>query len=198
MIKTSFNLIFYPVKQDIIRIDIDGVLRNFIDSIYFTLKEKHPKKCPEEKPIITSWDFSKEYPKFNRKKLFNLVFNTYAKEIFYENAKPYADSKSLIYQIRKKFPNLKIILRTHQNKNTVKYTDMWLNKYQIPHDGVFYSDSKINKNLIKNSILIDDKPENIKAIRYGILVTRNWNKSGNFMMRTHNVNDIINYISWLI
>lgn len=181
------------LNKDIIRIDIDGVIRDFMGSVYTTLKAIDEKKVPNKEPIIYQWDFSSAYPDIPKDKLLKLVFKSKVKEIYYSNAKPYEMGINLLNAIRKEFPSSKIILRTHQSKESTTWTDRWLNKYNIPYDGVFYSRRDIDKNLIPNTVLIDDNWNNIQKVNYGILVSRNWNNV-NYKYRSNSVKEIISFI----
>lgn len=181
------------LNKDIIKVDIDGVIRDFMGSVYTTLKIMGRTDIPDNEPTINQWDFSSAYPDIPKDTLFRLVFNSRVKDVYYTNAKPTKIGINLIQTIKDEFPNSKIILRTHQSKESTTWTDKWLNKYKIPYDGIFYSNSTIDKNLISNTILIDDKWETIKKVNYGILVARDCNDI-DYEYRTNSIEEIISYM----
>lgn len=186
-------------KMDLLY-DIDGVLRDFVSSSHKTLKKHFPKKVPNQKPKV-GWHIHKWYPKFNKNEIYNLLFDKYAKEVFYQNAESFQWAIDSINIIRKKVSNInRIFLRTHQDWKRMLWTLLFLeqNKINDKIDGCFYTNSEIEKNIISNSILIDDKKENIVAhgLDKSILITRNWNKDFNseYLKRATNTKSLLEHI----
>lgn len=165
------------MNEKIIQIDIDGVLRDFITSSYVTLEKFYPKKVPLEEPIVTEWDFNVYYPLFEKSEFFNLIFHSkLSKYIFRYNALPYDGAKLFLRRLRKH--GFTIILNTHQNNNSLKYTLGWLSDNNMSYDGIFSTQMK-NKAIIPYGYLVDDMVENLTSDR-GILVTQPWNKEKSF------------------
>lgn len=180
---------------NLIRCDIDGVVRNFVSSVYHVLDFHYPEKTPDEEPIHRNWSLHLQYPKFNKSNFYNLVFNKHAEQIFYF-AKPYELADEFIKELNN-IPNFNLIFRTHQNKKTGLHTHKWILEQGWDFDGLFMSNSKDNKEYI-DSIIIDDKPDNIIGKPYGILMDRPWNHNFKYDRRAFNYEDVIKKIRKLI
>lgn len=178
-----------------IRCDVDGVIRNFAGSVYRVLKKNFPNITPSEQPIHNLWDMSINYPEFDKQEFYNLIFHTLAEDIYF-NANPYPGTKEFLehlYQIE----GYDLILRTHQNNETALYTYRWLLSFNYSFNGFFVTKSGDKKDYM-NSIIIDDKPDNLLYNHNGILMDRPWNQDSKFSRRAHNYQEVLNYVNQLI
>lgn len=188
-------------KEDIIyEVDCDGVIRKTMDSVYTYLKTFYPDKVPNEKPIHKQWDISVDYPKMVEYckgrdiNFFDMLFNKSAYYVFLTFAKPEDGATDFIKELNKK--NGKVFLSTHQSINGMFATLKWIDKYNFNFDGFNMTGSNIDKNNLKNSILIDDKPKNIKAHgKYSILMDRPWNRDFEYDYRAFDFDDALNCIN---
>lgn len=165
-----------------ILLDIDAVLRNFLVGVYKTLKKYYPTKIPDKQPIVTEWDFTKFYPQIKKEEIYKIIFDKKVEEVYLHNAEPIQWMIDAIKDIRKLLDkNNYIFLRTHQPEKAIIPTIQFVQKYKIDNDGIFFSNIDVPKNKISNSILIDDKPENIihHGLDKSIIMNRPWNQSFN-------------------
>lgn len=178
-----------------IRCDVDGVLRNFVGSVYRVLKYYYPDRVPEEQPIHKSWYMSNDYPDFDRQEYYDLIFDVHAEEIF-SQADPYdgaIDFLDKLYEIE----GHDLLIRTHQNDKTAMVTFDWLLNHGANFDGYFVSKAMDYKNYM-NTIIIDDKPDNLFYNSNGILMDRDWNQDIEFPRRACNYQEVLNYVNQLI
>lgn len=143
----------------IVKVDIDGVLRNFSQATWDVLQLEYPEKLVGEKPMNTSWGLMDVYPMFEKKELFRLIFGSHlSEEIFYHYAQPYPGAKEFTRKLQKH--GYTIILNTHQSKHVQVPTLQWLHRERIKYHGIFMSDH-LDKSTIPDGVLIDDKPDNL-------------------------------------
>lgn len=154
----------------IIQLDVDGVLRDFTTSTYQTLRKEYPSDTPKEPPYQSTWDIQVSYPKFNKPELYELIFNKLSEDIFLNNALSFPGAAQFVQSLKKR--NYTVIINTHQNYKNTLYTLQWLHREDIHFDGFFATDD-LEKNIISQGILIDDKIENVSE--GDILVSQPWN-----------------------
>lgn len=168
-----------------IGLDIDGVLRNFVSSLYETMVDLENFKGKE--PVVEDWDTSKYYP--NVENFWNKVYHIkkYSEQIFWYKANLYHNADKIL-EILNSFPN-RIHIISHQKGYSIEYTNRWIAwmlKYEIPDirniKSVYLIPPEQSKaDIIPGKIMIDDKPETIKACGEdnSILIRRPWNKNYN-------------------
>ena len=159
--------------------DIDGVLRNYIFAVYKTLKYHHPEKVPSKEPKINCWDFAEKfYPEFDKQELYHLIFNKYANMTYYSFARVFWWVVESINELKDVERVDRIFLRTHQPDAGLVPTINFILHHKIYNDGIFFTHANVKKNIIPNSILIDDKYENIidHGIETSIVIKRLWNQ----------------------
>lgn len=161
----------------IIKQDVDGVIRKFVDAVYEFLNNNYPNITPKENPEIEQWELHHFYPDFEIEKFYNILFEEFQERIFYEIAEPYEGATQFMARLNE-FKNTHVLIRTHQDNNRAISTIKWLQKYNIEHNGLYYSDSSDDRKniLTKNTVSIDDKLDNLVDNDIGILMTRDWNK----------------------
>lgn len=160
------------MNNDIIKLDVDGVLRNFKSRSYEVLKYFYPNKTPSKEPVVDEWELSEFYPKFDKRELYNLIFSKHAK-LIYSSADCYKNSRNFCNLLYNKYA---VIIRTHQNSKCAPVTYHWLVNKGFNFDGFFVTDGSDKKDYL-DGLLVDDKVDNIKDKNKGILINRNWNKS---------------------
>jgi len=174
----------------VINVDIDGVIRYFLKSAHVTLRKYYPDKIPKNLNTTTEWNIEKHYPLIPKKELLNFLFHKKAKEVFLDNAKPFEGASQFIKKLRKQ--GYIVILNTHQNSETFKFTVEWLDKYKIKYDYLIYS-IKLDKHIIPG-ILIDDKFENCRP-GIDLLFTRPSNVYRKYAgTRVEGYQDILDYL----
>ena len=172
----------------LLKVDVDGVLRDFTTAIYKTLKKHEPFDIPDKPPVCNEWDISKFYPDISY--FWHKVFNEYAHEIFYGIAKPYKGAGEFYKKVSSKYDT---IIRTHQPFNVSDNTIYWLRRYISDKiTGIYISDNEQSKNQI-SGILIDDKPQNVydNGEEKSVLLTRPWNTDVNVKHRADNYQDCL-------
>jgi 5'(3')-deoxyribonucleotidase len=176
----------------LIKVDIDGVLRDFVGSVYNHLYSIMPQDVPENEPLITKWDIHEFYPKIRKDEFYRLIFYTYGYEIF-SFAKPYPDAWDFMMVLRNL--GVTIVLFTQQTLSNATHTLRWLKKYSIPFDYFIFTETK-DKRLMPG-LLLDDKPENMFS-GADILLDRPWNQDFTWANRAMNLEDAAMKISKLV
>lgn len=187
----------------IIKMDVDGFIRNFTRAVYKTIKFFELENCPAKEPVVKEWDLSQYYPKV--KDFYKKVFNNsvYSEFIFCKYAELYEEYMETPFNILHEFKDKAIILfQSHQSKKNACYTHIFLNNI-FPDFNVIIHNPKISKSIIPG-VLIDDKPENIidNSIGRSILIARPWNV--NFRLQNedlnvaHDNNDVIKHLKRIL
>ena len=178
-------------RKKIIKVDIDGIIRNFTNSTYYTLKQNRelvPNKCP----IANDWNTASGYPDIDNERFWNLIYIKYCSQVFNTRAHPYQGSLMFLQQLKKM--GLDIVLITHQTPLSAKYTISWLKRYAIDYDYFIFSDSSKSKNIfLKDSILIDDKADNLLN-KHDILLDRPWNINSKWKNRAFTYDEILDRV----
>lgn len=143
-----------------INIDIDGVLRYFLQAAHKAIRKQYPDRSPVEINETQERSIEIHYPLIPKKELLDFLFNTHAEEVFFTHAKPFPGAKLFIQRLQKHY-GYKVVLNTHQNSKTFKYTVDWLQKYKIPYDYLIYSRGEDKH--VASGILIDDKFDNCNS-----------------------------------
>lgn len=173
-----------------INIDIDGVLRYFLKSAHITLREFYPNKTPETINDTREWGMETHYPLIPKKELFNFLFDIKAKEVFLDNAEPFPGAKAFLNKLRKN--GFVVVLNTHQNAKTLRYTVQWLQKHKLRYDYLVSSVGQ-DKHVVPG-ILIDDKFDNCNP-ETDLLFTRSSNKNALYLgTRVNNYKEIFEYL----
>mgnify|MGYP006431011741 CR=1 FL=1 len=164
-------------------IDVDGVLRDFDGEVVKILKEHGV-----DAKSAVCWDDNID-KKIDGKSMGTLIWDEkiYLQRVF-EHSDVYPQAKTGYYLFCDD-PNIDVYVVTDQKKDTEHHTYRWLkNKGFNQH-----TKTCIEKNKLKACchILIDDKPDNIKAYkndgRIGMLMDRPHNKSFNTDIRVSNL-----------
>lgn len=153
----------------IVKLDVDGVLRNFTLGVHLALREQFPDRVREEPPLITDWGIERFYPDFEEREFWNLVFRSELTYGLFLTSPPYEGAREFTRRLKEK---CSIYIVTHQpTVHSGMATLAWLERQDI-----FYTDVILSRNFPKEllpGVLVDDKPENLN---WGdILVTQPWN-----------------------
>ena len=163
-----------------IAIDVDGVVRNFADTLTEVYLEEYPLHRDLVKPI-TEWELEKFFP--IGKHIYNFAFKQKAEEIFLLKAKSYPYVYTALLNLT--IAGHKITFLTIQTKKTGKYTESWL-ELNFPFQHYFKWDlitlvsrSKDKKSNYDFDLYIDDSPDNLqdlyKAKKHIVCMSRPWN-----------------------
>jgi len=174
-----------------INVDIDGVLRYFLAAAHKAIREVYPDRSPETIDDSKEWGMETHYPLIPKKELLSFLFNTAAEKVFWTYAEPFEGAKAFVTKLQKHY-GYKVILNTHQNSKTFKYTIEWLQQYKIPYDYLIYSRGEDKH--ITSGILIDDKFDNCNP-ETDLLFTRPSNKTLEYAgTRVKNYQEVFDYL----
>jgi 5'(3')-deoxyribonucleotidase len=175
----------------IIKLDVDGVLRNFVDSFHRTYLKVYPEHADSIK-LITEWSFEKAYPIGAKVKEF--MYDEYLWEIFfgadaYDGAKKFFDDLKQIGKVH---------IVTHQPVGKEIPTLRWLKKFDFRYDAISFV---LDKTQIAGDVLIDDAIHNLEAeAKFGksfpIAISRLWNTNWNGW-KFDTFDEIVTFVSGL-
>ena len=163
----------------IIKVDIDGVLRNMNAMLVHLYNQKFKTNLTVED--IIDYDVSKSFP------LFEIETQFTATEYFFKvrstdtlfMSKPYEGVREAMQKLKDN--GHKIVIATWQfSLKNKQCTLEWLKEYQIPYDDICFTKDKW---MIQGDIIIDDNPEfilNEKETAYKYLVDQPYNQECNF------------------
>ena len=100
---------------------------------------------------VTDWDLSKTMPEIDDNEQF---FRTYAKQIF-EDSRPLPYSEYWMKELKKDHD---IYIITDQYRGLEHHTLNWLQKHEIPYDGILFAH---DKTIMNGDYIIDDKVANL-------------------------------------
>jgi 5'(3')-deoxyribonucleotidase len=164
----------------LIKVDLDGVLRNWNASLIRAFKEQYP----DENVVYPFADFKIDpsFPPWFNSRKFYLEEQPYD---IYRNAKPYDGAREFIDSLLLEFPHVWLV--TTQYPLTMYPTIRWIEDHMPATDlPIVFSDKKgfIGRSLFDNRILIDDAPHNLmnEVDEHGIPLcfgqSYNFNKAG--------------------
>lgn len=170
----------------ILNVDIDGVLRNFMQATIDVYKKHYDPKCSIEYNDIVEYFFNRELPLIGKD--FRAFYRKHPEEI-YVNAEPYEGVKETLTELQK---NHLINIVTKQPVGLEKYSLYWLEKNEIPYDNFMVTQ---DKDLIFGDIFVDDYIGNLENFTRGVSVCVNqpWNKKWEGE-RIHNFNELPSWI----
>lgn len=155
-----------------IKIDVDGVLRDFI----WQLQQTYLKDFPNH-PIkwVDEWNLHKFF--VIGKAIYHYAFEYRAEEIFTQ-APPYRGQiEALNRFVDRHGDRMSITIASTQPKHNEEYTRIWLNKHRVPYDTIVFSDTKSE---IPGNIILDDAPHNLDEVfgagQIAICQSRPWNR----------------------
>ena len=164
-----------------IGIDIDDVVRDFMESVHRVYLDIYPQHAKAILPI-NGWSLSEVFPIGDD--IYDFIFNRYAYRIFYEDARIYPDAGKGLDILAENGYDL--IAITMQRSNCAKYTEMFFDYYELPFSEkhiLTLDDSGIpgGKSNIPVDIMIDDNMDTLlefhnKGIEV-VCMSKPWNKS---------------------
>jgi 5'(3')-deoxyribonucleotidase len=155
----------------IIGVDVDGVLRNFADSLIKEYKKAYPRDKVVQPPF---WDVYPLHGYFPiGKGIYKFVFDEHAKEV-YLNARPYTGAYSFMRQLRQQGHKV-VIVSFQPNKSIEELTTKWLDEQEIERDAVVYTARKQDAGV---DLLLDDCTDNLRSLEWtvGVAMNRPWNQ----------------------
>ena len=142
----------------LIKVDIDGVLRNWEKSLFDTYK----KYYPNDRVILpcTTWDVDGNFPDY-KGKFSKFWKELYTKEI-YENAELFSGAMKFILDLLDNFPDVWLV--TSQPDTAMAPTVHWVQKNLFPQfTPIVFTQDKfdVGRKRYDNRILIDDNMDNL-------------------------------------
>jgi hypothetical protein len=145
----------------ILGIDVDGVLRDFITSLYKVFLSEYPQYDngtlkPENH---TEYDLAKIFPIGNKIHIF--YQKKFAKDIFYDMARPYEGVIEVMNNLYKAGNIINIL-----TANTVEngYVAEWLEYYEIPYNTIYHFKELKDKASVECDVYIDDNVEVVRNL----------------------------------
>lgn len=174
--------------KKILKIDIDGVLRNITPEVLHIYNTKMNKSDHiYTVQDITNFEYHKCLPDFNMN--YEDFFTKYSN--IFRIAKPY---KLAIEGLRKLSREYEIVLVSAQYNGNDDITDNWLKEWKATYDRVVYT---FDKNEVDGWVLLDDSLDNLKVTNsIPVCMSRHWNKSysGYTIDNMFDFNGILSYI----
>jgi len=183
-----------------IGIDVDGVLRDFCESLTNVVKEKYPTYLPDNFQGIKSWYFDGD---------FNCSIDDLKQIYWYKDAKQImGDGLPMPGQIKQMYDlfewgeknNHTFVCVTSQRAHARHHTLTWLGRYGMEFDTIYFRRGR-DKWKVDVDYLVDDSPENFKAWVYGrgmqegfILRDAPYNQDINASYRIENLKEITDII----
>ena len=154
----------------IIKLDVDGVLRNFVDSFHRTYLKYYPEHKDLIKPV-NGWGLDKAYP--IGKAVEQFMYDEHINEIFFD-ADIHEGARKFFYDL-KEIGFVHIV--TYQPYGKEIPTLRWLDKFALKYDAISFV---LDKTQIKGDVLIDDALHNLQAeaksgTSLPITINRDWN-----------------------
>ena len=138
-------------KQTVVKVDIDGVIRNLPDSMCRVYNMEFDRCMTSSE--ITTYDVREMFSDIHNPVDFFFTGKN-AKELFFDSL-PYAGAIEALHKLRDN--GYKIALVTWQiDTQNKKYTLDWLDKWCVPYDDICFTRDKY---MIHGDYLIDDNPE---------------------------------------
>ena len=163
----------------IIKIDVDGVIRNMFDSMC----DVYNKEFNESLTVNDIFNYDVDIVFHRIKDELNIsaaefFFEIHAKELFLDS-QPYEGAKDSIEKLMKNGHKVVIVTWQYTLENKL-YTLMFLEKNKIPYDDICFTKDKW---MIKSDWMVDDNPEFIMDKRdesKKILIRMPYNKGIKF------------------
>ena len=159
-----------------IKVDVDGVLRDFIWKLQQVYYEDFPN---HEMRYVDAWDLKKFFP--IGEGIYDYAFNFKAEEILI-NAPPYRGQLEALRRFMdRKGDDFSLIIVSTQLEGNEEYTRIWLDRNRVPCDDLIFTKEKSKA---PGRILLDDAYHNLnevaKAGQIAVCQTRPWNRSARF------------------
>ena len=159
-----------------IKIDVDGVLRDFIWKLQQVYYQDFPSHTMR---YVDGWDLKNFFP--IGKGIYDYAFRFRAEEIFTE-APPYRGQiEALRRFVDRRGDDFSIVIVTTQLGENSEYTRIWLERNRVPYDELIFTKEKSKAS---GGILLDDAVHNLeevaKAGQIAICQGRPWNRSARF------------------
>lgn len=179
----------------VVKIDVDGVIRDIISAMCDIYKKEFGKRVSARS--IVEYDINRSFPDIKKRtgKLPSEYFFTdNADKIFETVSKPFNGVKEAIDKLRRNGHKVVIVTWQFSLKN-IKHTLDFLEMYNIRYDDICFTRDKW---MIKGDYLIDDNPEFIldkrdKSKKIVVDTPYNRNISKRYT-RVSSLKDAVNYI----
>jgi len=143
----------------LIKVDVDGVLRNWNASLIREFKRVYPE-AQVEYPF-KDFQIAPSFPLWANSKEFYLYDVPYS---IYRDADPYVGAVEFIQTLTKRYPNVWLVTTQYKNTMfpTIEWIEAWMPATSVP---VVFSKDKgaVGRDKFENTILIDDAPHNLNS-----------------------------------
>lgn len=159
----------------VIAVDVDGVLRNLMQSLCDVYNRKMSSLGDYiMTDDINEWDIAKAFP--IGKAIYKFAFNDYLEEV-YDEALPHGDNVKQLVKWQE--DGHYIILITSQSSHRARIATLnWIERYCITFNELVFSNAKIKYPF---DLLVEDKLETVRecllAGKKCYLVDRPWNRT---------------------
>lgn len=158
--------------------DCDGVIYDFVDALRQWLH--HDKGKPHhEMPDANMWDFYKHQWGMTTQDFLECYADGINAGHIFSIGDPFEGVVEAMHKIKSLGHEIYIVTARNipgAEENAEKYTRLWLDKHEVPHDDLVIS---ADKTIVETDIFIDDHYDNYVAIEeaggYPWLITRPWN-----------------------
>lgn len=140
-------------QQLVWKLDIDGILRDFVSAFHRTYVKYYPEHVPLIKPVL-GWGLDKVYPL--GKKVVQFMYEEHCDECFLD-ADIYPGAHDFFNQLKEIG---KVHLVTYQPVGCEITTLKWLEKHGLKYDAISFI---FDKTTIDGACLIDDAVHNLTA-----------------------------------
>lgn len=154
-----------------VALDVDGVLRDFVNSLRDVYLSVYPNAKVGE---VNHWELHRYYDCGIA--IYDFAFHSPCTQLIFENAQPYINAK-VMYDILSLSPATEVRIYTTQTPENYIYTLNWLIKHKFTRTSVVFEKNKVSDKWW--DLIIEDKLDTIKEAtddkRMSIKVVRPWN-----------------------
>lgn len=141
-------------KKKIVKIDIDGVLRDTANQVLQIYKEHYDPECNVQYKDLDQFYIAEKLPLL--KGDMHGFFRKYARELVLEARMYHTKIPQVMKELQEKYH---VMLCSHQKTNEdKKFTKEWLKHQAIPYDSLKFA---WQKQTHESDIIIDDHPKNL-------------------------------------
>lgn len=182
-------------RQFIVKVDVDGVLRDFLGACLELYNREMPN-MPMKREDCTAYDITVLFSKLNLKhpemNILDWFLNYHSYDIF-QKAKCMFGAREALQRLID--DGHKVIISTHQKLTANKvHTLYFLDRFEIPYHDIFFSKEK---SLVCGDFLIDDNPAMLREsgmVSTPLLVDAPYNQHETGFPRFASITEAVDYI----
>ena len=178
--------------KEIAVVDIDNTLWPFWEPFYERLK-----RISRAMPPVESWTSADFWTPYCSEQEFMDAVNAIHRDQDNEQFRPYPEAKGFLQALREQ--GYEVIIASHRLEATRRPTERWLERHQLPYDGLHLS---FDKTVLfdRAAVVVDDAPQTLKkavakgVIGAGLLFPWNRSSAGNGFGLFQNLTEVLAYI----